>query len=368
MKFKCDSASLINGLRTVIAALPSKAINPVLDGVLVEADNNTVKLTCTDERMTIVATVNAAVFEGGKGVVPGKLFNEVVRGLSGGDVTVAMNDKYVFTVRGSGSRTNISGQDADLYPSLPDVNGEHTMTMPQDVLKRMIAKTAFAVAIEDMREVLTGAYIEFKDGTVSMVGLDGFRLALCKADTSIDDDCSAIIPGKAVADIGRMLSDSPDAFVNISIGGNKLYMRIGDTDVYATLISGEYINYKSIIPTKFTTRVTINVKDFKDAVSRAELIARQGNNNLLVLRISGNEMAIESRSEIGDVHEKIDVMQDGEDLNIAFNVKYLTDVVRNVADDEMVLNFTGAISPCTVTPLHDGSVTYLILPVRTSAA
>ena len=368
MKFRCDSANLINGLKTVISALPARPANPVLDGILIETGGNMVSMTCSDERMTIVTTVSADIVESGRGIVPGKLFNEVVKGLAGGDVEVAMNEKNGFTVRGSGSRTNIAGQDADLYPELPKVKEEHVITIPQDMLKRMISKTAFAVAIEDMREVLTGAYIEFSGGNANMVGLDGYRLALCTAQTSsVNDTCSAIIPGKVINDIGKMLSESPNAFAEMSIGGGKLHMKVDNTDVYAVLIEGDYINYKAIIPKSYTTKAGMSVKDFRDAVERAALIAKQGANNLLVLKIADGEMAIESRSEIGDVHETIDILQDGDDLNIAFNVKYLIDVLRNITDDEIEMNFTGAVSPCTIVPAHENGVTYLVLPVRTSA-
>ena len=192
--------------------------------------------------------------------------------------------------------------------------------------------------------------------------------SMCTAQTSsVDDTCSAIIPGKVINDIGKMLSESPDAFAEMSIGGGKLHMKVDNTDVYAVLIEGDYINYTAIIPKTYTTKVGMSVKDFRDAVERAALIAKQGANNLLVLKIADGEMAIESRSEIGDVHETIDILQDGDDLNIAFNVKYLIDVLRNVTDDEIEMNFTGAVSPCTIVPAHENGVTYLVLPVRTSA-
>ena len=368
MKFRCDSQTLITAIKTVIPALPSKTANPVLDGVLIETGGNMVRLTCCDERMTIVTTISAEVVESGRGVVPGKLFSEVANRLMGGDIEVAMNERFMFTVRGSGSRTNIAGQDAKLYPELPTVNGEYVISMPQDMLKRMIGTTAFAVALEDMREVLTGAYLEFANGNATMVGLDGYRMAVCIAETSsIVDECSAIIPVKAVNDIGKMLSDNPDDFVNLSIGGGKLHVNFGNTDLYAVLIQGNYIGYKGILPKDFSTKVTMNVKTFRDAVERAALIAKQGANNLLVLRITGDEMAIESRSEIGDVHEKVDIYHEGADINIAFNVKYIIDVLRNVNDDEIEMNFTTSASPCTIVPLHESGVTYLVLPVRTSA-
>ena len=309
MKFRCESQTLITAIKTVIVALPSKSANPVLDGVLIETGGNMVRLTCCDERLTIVTTMSAEVVESGRGIVP------------------------------------------------------------QDMLKRMIGNTSFAVALEDMREVLTGAYLEFSGGNATMVGLDGFRMAVCKVQTSgIVDECSAIIPVKAVSDIGKMLSDDPDGFVDLSIGGGKLHMSIGNTDVYAVLIQGQYIDYKNILPKKYGAVVTTGVKPFRDAVERAALIAKQGASNLLVLRITGNEMAVESKSEIGDVYETIDVLHDGADINIAFNVKYIIDVLRNVNDDEIRINFTGATSPCTIEPVNENGVTYLVLPVRTTAA
>lgn len=368
MKFRCESQTLITAVKTVIAALPSKSANPVLDGVLIETGGNMVRMTCCDERLTIVTTMSAEVVESGRGVVPGKLFSEVANRLSGEDIEVSMNERFMFTVRGSGSRTNIAGQDASLYPELPVVESEYTITMPQDMLKRMIGSTSFAVALEDMREVLTGAYLEFSGGNATMVGLDGFRMAICGVQTSgIVDGCNAIIPVKAVSDIGKMLSDNPDDFVDLSIGGGKLHMSIGNTDVYAVLIQGQYIGYKNILPKEYSAVVTTGVKHFRDAVERAALIAKQGASNLLVLRITGNEMAVESKSEIGDVYETIDVLHDGTDINIAFNVKYIIDVLRNVNDDEIKINFTGATSPCTIEPVNENGVTYLVLPVRTTA-
>ena len=368
MRINCTAPALIEGLQIAVKALPSRTTNPVLDGILIEAIADEVTLTCSDERMTIITRIDAQILEEGRGVVPGKLFNEVVRRLSDGDIDITMNDHFMFTVRGSGSRTNISGQDPDLYPRLPILDEDHEISLPQDMLKDMIQKTEFAIAAEDMREVLTGAYLEIQNGDVTMVGLDGFRMAVRRARCSdMLEKCSAIIPGRAVSDIGKLLSDAPEAFASLSMGGGKLRIRLERTEIFVILIGGDYIQYRTIIPPQFNTRVTVDLAPFQKAVDRASLIAREGNNNLLVLKIAAGEMAIESRSEIGDVFEKLDVQQDGGDMNIAFNVKYLTDVVRSIDADQITFNLNSAISPCIITPVGDPDYLHLVLPVRTGA-
>ena len=308
MQFTCPAERLIEGLQIATRALAAKTPNPILEGVLVETDEDAVVLTCSDERITIVTRIDAQISERGRGVVPGKLFNEIIRRLSG-DVTITMNERYVFHIRSAASRLNVAGQDADLYPALPRVDGERQISLPQDMLRDMIQKTEFAIAAEDMREVLTGCYLEISGGDVTMVALDGFRMALKRAKCSdVLEKVSAIIPGRAVGDIGKLLSGDEDAFAQLSFEGN-----------------------------------------------------------LLLLNVSGGQLVIEAHSQIGDVHEELEIDQEGADLKIAFNVRYLTDVVRYIDAERIQMNFNNAISPCVITPVDDRDYLHLVLPVRTAA-
>ena len=368
MQFTCPAERLIEGLQIATRALAAKTPNPILEGVLVETDEDAVVLTCSDERITIVTRIDAQISERGRGVVPGKLFNEIIRRLSG-DVTITMNERYVFHIRSAASRLNVAGQDADLYPALPRVDGERQISLPQDMLRDMIQKTEFAIAAEDMREVLTGCYLEISGGDVTMVALDGFRMALKRAKCSdVLEKVSAIIPGRAVGDIGKLLSGDEDAFAQLSFEGNKLHIRLDRTEVFVILVDGEYINYRQIRPTSFATRATLDLEPLRRCVDRAALIAREGNNNLLLLNVSGGQLVIEAHSQIGDVHEELEIDQEGADLKIAFNVRYLTDVVRYIDAERIQMNFNNAISPCVITPVDDRDYLHLVLPVRTAAS
>lgn len=368
MRFTCSAATLIEALQIVTKALPNRTTNQILEGILVETDMNEIILTCTDERITIITRFEAYVKEPGRGVVPGKLFNEIVRRLTDGDIEITMNERFVFTIRGAGNRTNISGQDADLFPALPVISGEKEISLPQDMLKDMIQKTEFAIAVEDMREVLTGCLLEIENGDVTMVALDGFRMALRRAKCGdVLEMLSAIIPGRAVGDIGKLLSDDPNDFATLCFGGNKLHIKLDKTEIFVILVEGEYVRYRQILPTQFGTRVKIDLEPFRRGIDRAALIAREGNNNLLVLKIEDGEMAIEAHSQIGDVYEKLEIQQEGANLNIAFNVRYLMDVVRFIDAEQIEMCLNTPITPCVVTPVDDPDYVHLVLPVRTGA-
>jgi len=368
MRFKCTTSAMVEGLQIATKALSARTTNPILEGVLLEAYGDEIQLICSDERLTIKTRIPAEIEQFGHGVVPGKLFSEIVRRLPGGEVSVTMNEHHQFNLKCMGSRTNISGQDAELYPRLPVVNDEREITLPQDMLKDMIQKTEFAIAVDDMREILTGSLLEISGGEVRMVALDGFRLALRQAKCSeTEEKISAIIPGRAIGDIGKLLSGGEDAMAQLSFDGNRLHISLENTDIYVLLVEGEYIQYRKILPTKFATKVTAQLDAFRRCVDRASLMAREGNNNLIMLKIEGGQMYIESHSQIGDVHEEMEVEQDGGDMNIAFNVKYLTDVVRSIDTEELVINLNNSVSPCVITPKGDPDYMHLVLPVRTQA-
>ncbi len=366
MQFSCSTSRLMEALQIVTKALANRTGNQILEGILIEALEDRLQLTCSDERLTIVTCIDADIEEQGRGVAPGKLFNEIVRRLQDGTVSINMNERFVFTIRSAGSRTNISGQDADLYPRLPKLENDHEISLPQDMLRDMIQKTEFAISPDDMREVLTGALLEIANGDVTMVALDGYRLALRKAQCSDTlDRLTAIIPGRAIGEIGKLLSDKEDAFAQLSFGGNKLHIRLDDTEIFVILVEGEYVQYRQILPKSFGSRITVDLDPFRRCIDRAALIAREGSNNLIILRIDDGNMVIEAHSQIGDVREEMEVNQQGAGIKIAFNVKYMSDVVRYISAERIELNMNNSVSPCIITPEGDHDYMHLILPVRT---
>ena len=203
-----------------------------------------------------------------------------------------------------------------------------------------------------------------------MVATDGFRLAVRIAGLeNIQDSLRAVIPGKLLQEMSKIVDGTEDDDpVELCFGDKQLLLRVNRTQVYATLLEGEYINYRSIIPASFKT--TVKVLDREQlmlCIERASLMARESKTNLVKLSISPDMMVITSNSEMGDVYEEIQTQTDGEPLEIAFNVKYLSDVIKVVDDDEFLLRFNSGISPCVVSPIEEGGYTYMVLPCRLNA-
>lgn len=368
MQFTCASSALQSALSIVTKALASKSTLPVLEGVLVNASADGLTLTCSDSSITIVTRIAADVSETGAIVLPGRLFSEVVRKMPTGEISWTMSKSAVVTLRCLNSRTSISGMDAAQFPKLPFVESDDTAILPQPMLKDMIQRTSFAIAAEDSRQVLTGSLLDVSGSTVRMVALDGFRLAM-RTETLENGapKISAVIPGKSLSELGKLLGDDAEAGVSLSADKNMMHAEIGDTDIYMRLIEGEYIDYRRILPTAWKSRITVDCGQMKSCVDRASLMAREGKNNLIKFEISGDDLVITSNSEIGDVYEQLTTEHEGDDLVIAFNVKYMIDAMRAIDDEQVQMRFNSAVSPCVLAPETGEAYLYLVLPVRITA-
>ena len=369
MRLVCNSAALLEGLQTASRALTTRTTNPILEGLLLDARMGQLRITASDERLTILTRVDCEISEAGKGVIPGKLFIDIVRRLQDNPtIELSMNERFVFNIVSGASVMNVAGQDADLYPALPSLSESSEFTLLQDSLRDMIEKTEFAIAADDAREVLTGALLEISGGDVTMVALDGFRMAYKREKVSdVLDVIRAIIPGRAVGDIGKLLPGGEDAFVTLAFSGNnRLQVRLAKTDIYVTLIGGEYINYRRLLPSSFKVRAVANVEPLRQCIDRAALLAREGSTNLIRFHMHDSLLEIESNSQLGDAHEEMMLEElEGGELTISFNVRYMMDVVRTIDSEKLVMNFTDSLSPCVITTADDLDYVHLVLPVRT---
>jgi DNA polymerase-3 subunit beta len=365
MKFSVPASLLANALATATRALSARTPNPILEGVLVTAGDNCVRLTCSDGNTTIIARADATILEPGSAVAPGRLFTDLVKRSGGGILTVAVDEKDMFRITCSGSRTNISGQSAELFPEPPADQHTKKATMTHSMLREMLDKALPAVASADLREVLTGAYFETRGGNVTLVGLDGVRLvrvtSICSA---IPDEVSAIIPGKAAAELLRMLRHD-DAPCTLQFGPNSLYAALGDAEIHTRLIAGQYIDYRKIIPTSFGTRAIAQTEELRAAVARASIAADNGD-HILRMRIEGNALFVEAASEVASCTEAVCVTKEGDDLKIAFNVKYIIDALKAIETAEVELRFNASTQPCVIAPTEQNDFIILVLPVRTA--
>ena len=363
MRFSCDTNDLNASLNIVSRALAIRSPKPILEGILFESCDEGLRLTCTDLALGIETIIPATFIEEGRAVLPGKLLCEVVRKLPGGMCEMSISDRMQATIRCATFRTTIAGFDPVEYPELPQVDGD-SFSVAQNVLRDMIGRTLFAIAVDESRPILTGCLMEIEKSEMRVVALDGFRLALRKENIDgPEKPVSAVVGGKVLGDIAKILADTEEP-VSMCFSRSHVQMNIGATHIVARLLEGEFIRYRQILPAEWQTRVAVKRSELSSAIDRASLIAREGKSNLVCFKIDGETLDVTSNSENGDMEEKIAVMTEGKDLTIAFNVRYITDVLKALSDDEVFMRFNSNVSPCVVCPTEGDSYLYLVLPVR----
>ena len=368
MKFECSAQELLNGLVNATRALSARPAMQILEGVLLRAGEDEVELMCSDGSLSIKSQVQANVDEPGEVVLPGRLLTEIVRKLPEGTVAFSMNEKLVVTIRCCQSRSTITGMPSAEFPQMKDLVNTHALHFPQKKLRDMISKVTFAIALQESRQALTGCLMEVTRDELRLVGLDGFRLALQRMHDNFVlpdgvDKVSAIIPGRVMNEIAHIMEDD-DSMATFHLDNTHMMAVMGKTTLVTSLLAGEYINYRQILPTAWLTRVTVKRKELQDAIERASLMAKEGKNNLIRMKATQNNLRITSMSELGDVLEELDAHLEGEDIEIAFNSRYISDVIKNVDEDCCTLCMNTNVSPCVISPMEGDSYLYLVLPVR----
>ena len=368
MKFSMNSQDLLEGLTIVTRALAARAPKQILEGVMITASQDRVYMTCSDGSLTIQYSNAASISEEGKTVLPGRLFTELIRKMPVGEISISVTDDHSAVIRCMRNRSSISVMNYIEYPELQTLKGGYLVRIPQNRLKDMISHVTFAVATDENRQILTGSLLEVSHSEARMVALDGFRLSMQKVFQPFAlpegvDLVSSVIPGKVLTELSRILPDD-DAFCDISLDSRRMYCSFGNIELSCGLLNGEYIDYRRILPTSFKSEVRAAKTDMEEAIDRAGLMAREGKNNLIRMSVRKNSLKISSNAEMGNVEEEVEAKLNGEELDIAFNARYLADVIRNVTDEEIIMRFNTPVSPCVIVPQSGENYLFLILPVR----
>ena len=369
MKFTVSSQELSTALQIVNMARKGKTPMQILECVLIEAQENKIVLTGTDMSMQVSYSIPCDVDECGKSAIRGTLIEEVVKKFPDGMLAVDVNEKDAFTVKSGRIKSRLSGNKSDEFPVKEPMDASKTVTIPANDFCDMIASTEMCIAVEDVRQVLNGGCLDVSSGAVSMVGMDGFRMAVRTIKpSSVPDDMRVIIPIKTLGVLKKMLSNAGDELIDLRFTDKDFGLSFGNAEVLCTLIEGQYVEYSKIVPQQFGTVVTLDARQFRDTVERAAMIARLGENRLVRLAVRGDSMTVYASSGVDEIAEVVDAMTSGADAEIAFNVKYLLDAVKMFTSGEVLLKMNNSISPCIVNSADDdGSYYMLILPVRTSA-
>lgn len=364
MRFICQQDQLLMGINTVQKAMAAKSTLSVLEGIYMETEGELLKLKCVDLALGIESYVPAIIEEEGVTVVPGRLFADIIRKLPEGQIQVIKDEQNTITIQSEHSRTTVQGMLAAEFPDMPAVESEQSVRLDQGMFKKMIRQSIFATAVDETKPILTGALIEIEDNTINLVALDGYRLAMRKEKLETAYPATQIvIPAKTLGETAKILGDE-EGDVIINFEKTRAMISLGYTKVITRLLEGDFIKYRQILPADYQTRVKVNTALLSDSIDRASLLAREGKNNLIKFTIGGDKLVITSNAEVGSAYEEVPVYVEGKELEIAFNAKYFVDVLKNLEDEEVYLDFNSNVSPCVVRPCSGDSFLYLILPVR----
>lgn len=365
MKLSCDSIALSEALTIVGKALPIKKNLPILNGIKLRAENNTLTVTATDLELSIEKKINAEIRIEGETVVTGKMFNDYVKKIEGEDVILDTTDESQIKLIYGENNGHVQTLEADEYPSFKLVDDENSFVIKKNEFKDIINKIIFCTAAEDSRPTLKGCCIEVKNGKVTGVASDGYRLAYCSKVVDYNGaDIRIIVPSRSMNELGKILDDGEEV-IKICVERNYFMADLGETKIVTRLIEGEYINYNAIIPKDYTTKILVDKKALDVAIDRASLATRAEKKSMVKLEIREKKINISSESEISSINETVAVELTGHDLNIGFNARYISESLRAIDDDFVKLCFNTSTSPSIIVPTDDkDDYLYLILPVR----
>ena len=363
MKFLCEKGKLQEAISIVQKAITGKSPMPILEGILINATGSTITLIASDIDLSIETKIESEVIEEGTLVVDAKIFGEIIRKLPSSKITIETRENNIINIHCEKSDFDLVHMNGADFPNIPVINENMFFSIPQGTLKNMIKGTSFAVAQDETRPILTGVLFEVKNRELSLVALDGYRLALRNELIDTDNTISTVIPGKTLNEVYKILEDSEE-LVNITFTQNHILFNLGLTKIISRLLEGEFIKYESIIPQEYKLKAAINRTELLGCIERASLMAKEGNSNLIKFDIQPDTLIITSNSQLGKVKEEVNINLQGETLEIAFNSKYLIDVLKIMDDEEIIMELTSSISPCIIKNKDSQNCQYLVLPVR----
>lgn len=369
MKFSCEKNLLQSACNIASRAAASKSPIPALEGLLIKADGK-ITVTGYDLKEGIYTVIDEAdIEEGGAIVVGARFFGEMMRRLPDGIVRISADINDNINVKCGKSEFNFIGINAKDYPEMPSIDEENNISLPQKILGNMIDQTIFAVATNDVRPIYTGALFEVDTEELTMVAVDGYRLA--KRTETIKEGklqkCSFVVPGSALLDVERICGDE-ERDVEISVGAKHISFKIGETVVVSRRLEGEFLNYRKSIPTVFKYEIKVERSEFMSTIDRVSIIVSEKNSSPVRMTFQDSYIDCLCMTPIGRAEDICTCEGTGEGLEVGFNDRYMKDALKAAGKDELLLCLNSSSSPCII-KAADGTenFTYMVLPVRLRA-
>lgn len=364
MKFTCSKNDFNNGINIALKAVPSKTTMPILECVVIEAKGDSIKLTTNDMQLGIETKVPADIQQDGMILVNAKMISDIVRRLPDDDVNFEVDENNSILLFCGKSKFNIPGINHEEFPMLPKIEADKNIRISQFTLKEMIRQTIFSISDNESNKILTGELFEINGDEFKIASLDLVRVSIRKIQLKESyDHIKVVIPGKTLNEISKILNGDMEDEVSISFSKNHVVFEFDETMVVSRLIEGNFYNIDQMLKNNYETKVKINKNELYGCIDRATLLLREAEKKPVILNIKDNEIQMEMNTKIGSMDEEVSAVKEGKDLTIAFNPKYIIDVLKVIDEEEVSLYLFNANAPCFIKN-DEESYIYLILPVN----
>ena len=363
--------NLARGLSVVSRAVSNRSL-PVLTNVLLKTEDAGLKLTATNLEIGITYWVPGKIESDGATSVPARLLTDLVNSLPGGEpIDLELGDGETLHIRSGRFESNIKGISADDFPTVQTAGERPVTRIPQNVLRHALDETAFAAASDEARPILTGVLARFEGDQLTLAAADNYRIAV-KTITILDpvEETSVVIPARALHELSRVLTDTDDPVsVVLAHARNQILFHLEGVDLVSRLIDGQYPNYQSVLPASHSTRAVLDREELLRAVRPAALIAHESANIVkLGVGLDGDPgITVSANAEVGDHVGRIEAEVEGDGTTIAFNARFLADVLTNVDAEQFALELNGPLSPGVFKPVGDEQYVHVVMPVRTTS-
>ncbi len=364
MKITCPKGQLLTAISHIQGAVSPRTTLPILTNVLLEADKEILTLTATDLDIGVQYRVPVTVSAPGATTLPARRLFGIIKELPEDIVEIEVSPNNVAVITCGSAYFKVVGLGREEFPRLPEFPDTKSFELPQELLREMINKTSYAMCRDESRYVLNGTYLIAKSGKVIMVSTDGRRLAFIEKHIDLPKsiDMEAIIPAKAVQELTKLLET--EGTVNVALTKNQIAFRLPNCILISRLIEGTFPNYKQVIPKDLEQKISLKKDELLSAVKRATLITNERSNSIKLNMGSGRLVISANTPDVGESRESINIPYKGKEIEIAFNPLFVIDVLRNLEDQEIILEITDGVNPGIIR--SGPEFLYVIMPMRLS--
>ena len=363
MELRIAKSNLLQGIQIVSKAVPSKTTMSILECILIDASVSDIRLIANDMELGIETKVPGIIINRGIIAVDAQIFSNIVRKLPDDDVVISTDgEKIMITCQKA--KFTILGKDGADFAYLPEIEKKNEVRVSQFTLRDLINRTIFSISGNESSGMMTGELMEIRDNRLRMVALDGHRIAIRNIELiGSYEDHKVIIPGKTLNEISKILSGSTENMVSIYFTDRHALFEFDQTMVVSRLIEGEYYSIDKMLSNRYNTKFTVDRKEFLSCIDRATLLVKEEDKKPVIIMVHDDTMEMKINTVMGRMDEVMDIVKEGDDINIGFNPKFLIDALRAVDEDQVTRYMVSPKAPCFIRD-EEGMYCYLILPVN----